>query len=405
MRILFIQNKSPKTFRHIAQEFTLDPNNKVIYLSTQCPREYKIPKVRHICIHKVLTPPRTSKDDAALLEAQYAIQNASMIANALLRLKRNGFIPDIIYTTPQDGSLYIKDIFPESFLIIHATWFYTMNESYNFFHKGKTRSPIQFAPARIRNLFQFNALNDCNLSITSTKWQKEQYPEGIREKIIVSPEGIDTDLFSPGKTNLFKDLEIILEPDNSLVTFFSKNAEPYRGFPQFINAIPSLLKLNPKCHILICGIEKKHLEQQLMSLNEKNKDAQIDLNRIHVFYKLTLHAYIQILRASTVHVYLTAPYALSSSLLEAMSCGCLVVGSDTAPVREIISHGQNGFLNDFWDSEALAQTISGILNREDLLESIRENARNTILHNYDKQLLTKNHMELVLKMFNLNHSK
>lgn len=95
------------------------------------------------------------------------------------------------------------------------------------------------------------------------------------------------------------------------------------------------------------------------------------------------------LRSSTVHVYLTAPYALSTGILEAMACGGLVVGSDTAPVREVVSHGVNGFLCDFWDVESMAEIVAGVAERSARLACIRQAARRTVEKEYNAAVQTE----------------
>ena len=94
---------------------------------------------------------------------------------------------------------------------------------------------------------------------------------------------------------------------------------------------------------------------------------------------------------SDAHVYLTAPFVLSWSLLNALACGCQVVASDTAPVRELIRNGENGWLVDFFDVSQLAERILQTLDAPS--REIRERARETICQGYSlpdclQQMLT-----------------
>ncbi|MEB0223999.1 glycosyltransferase [Pseudomonas sp. 5S1] len=80
-----------------------------------------------------------------------------------------------------------------------------------------------------------------------------------------------------------------------------------------------------------------------------------------------------------IHVYLTYPFVLSWSMLEAMASGCVVIGSDTAPVKEVIVDGVNGLLVDFFDSEEIARKFCSVLRSCEDFSLIREAARSTAI--------------------------
>jgi glycosyltransferase involved in cell wall biosynthesis len=88
---------------------------------------------------------------------------------------------------------------------------------------------------------------------------------------------------------------------------------------------------------------------------------------------------------SRAHVYLTHPFVLSWSLLDAMACECLVVGSDTAPVRDVVRHGENGLLVPFYDHDALADTLIGACRAPERYAPLRRAARATALRDYDRR--------------------
>ena len=102
---------------------------------------------------------------------------------------------------------------------------------------------------------------------------------------------------------------------------------------------------------------------------------------------------------STVHVYFTAPFALSAGLFESMSCGCLLVSSDTEPVREVVRHGENGFLCDFWDHDMLADMTAELLARAPAMDSVRAAARERILEAYNLNVQIPRHMDVLLSAY------
>lgn len=388
MRILFLHQSFPGQFHYLAGALAAMPQTTVLFLAERQRREVKIAGVRSL----MLSPAKPfASDDAAEREMLLAARRGANAANALLRLQREGFRPDMVcYSSGGGYGLYVADIFPDAFRVVSADWFYTKGANYTFFSRGCPRPPADFAPARARNWCQYNALTDCDLSFTFTQWQKEQFPPYLAKPMHVLHQGVDTEFFSPGGKKGALLSSCRLPPQAELVTFAGRSLEPFRGFGQFAKSVSAILAARPHCHVLIMagsstdGSKEDAGEQAALPEALQHLTAE-ERQRVHFLGFRPYAEYRALLRASTVHVYLTAPFALSSGLFEAMSCGCLVVGADTEPVREVVRHAENGFLCDFWDTQALADTVICLLERSAQMQPIRHAARRTIEESYNIQ--------------------
>jgi len=232
------------------------------------------------------------------------------------------------------------------------------------------------------------SLDAADWTMAPTRWQQRQFPAGYRARMSVIHDGIDTDIATPGN------------PEEELITYVARNLEPYRGFHTFMRAIPAIQKRRPKARIIIVGGDEVSYSPRLPAgqtyrlLLMKEMGDRIDYSRVQFLGRIPYAEYLSILRRSSVHVYLTYPFVLSWSLLEAMSAGCLVVGSRTPPVEEVIRDGENGLLTDFFSTEAIAAKVDEALSNR--FPQIRERARRTIVENYDlKRICLPAQLELV----------
>ncbi|HUE94609.1 glycosyltransferase [Pseudomonas sp.] len=215
----------------------------------------------------------------------------------------------------------------------------------------------------------------------------------LTDKIQVTHEGIDTE-------NLGPDLEASLQLPNGkvlkagepIITYVARNLEPYRGFHSFMRALPRILKEHPTCQVVIVGGDDVIYGSQPKDVpNWRSKllaENPVDLERVHFLGKVPYATYKKVLQVSAVHIYLTYPFVLSWSLLEAMATGCLIVGSDTAPVREVIRDGENGLWVDFFDTDAIAERVLSTLSQLERFQGLKRAAYGSAQHyTLDKGIL------------------
>lgn len=404
MKFLFIHNNYPGQFIHIINALAQNRECEIVFLSQYKRGDINIKSVRHI----QLPIRKMNKEDYQSESHRVANEiffTSEIYGKYMMKLKEEGFYPDVIYAHPGwGGSTYAPDIFPEAGYIAYCEWFYTMGENYNFF-PDEQKTAASFAPSRQRNHCQLDALNDCDAAITPTFWQASQFPSEYLYKLNVLHDGIDINFFSPDEAspqkrdkNIVQGLNLDALPE--IVTYATRGMEPYRGFPQFFKSIPHILEARPNCHIVIMA--KDEVQYSAKRKDGKTwgeamrEEVSYDRQRVHFLKFGPYQEYRRILRASSVHIYLTVPFILSWSLLEAMSTGCLVVASATSPVMEVIKHAHNGFLTPFWDSIELAKRVVDVLENKENYRELRYNARKTIENHYNLAKLLPQHLKVVL---------
>lgn len=400
MKILFLHRNFPAQFRHIAPALASNPNNEVVFITNNKTLNY--PNIKKI----IYEPKRTVPDDCHryLRFPEEAIIHAQATAEAALRLRENGFIPDIIYGHTWGQTMYMKDIFPESKLLCYFEWFYN-SKGGDIGFDGRNLSVDELAKLRTKNTHLLIDLYSCDEGISPTNFQYKQIPNEFKHKIKVLHDGVDTEYCIPDENAKFfiKDKNITLDRNNEILTYATRGMEAYRGFPEFMQAAEILLKKRPNLHILIAGDDRVCYGPTLLNTTYKKlmlSKLDLDMNRIHFVGSLPFGEYIKLLQVSTAHVYLTYPFVCSWSMLDAMSCGCLLVASNTEPVTEFVTNGENGLLFDFFDVKNQVKTIDYALDNKDKLKKLRCNARKTITDNYALKDLLPKHIENINRIIN-----
>jgi glycosyltransferase involved in cell wall biosynthesis len=393
MRLLVTHNNFPAQFRHICEYLGRTPGNQVVFATKNLRKEWDIPGVNKVAFQADGEPGKDAYPLARSFEE--GVRHGMGLLRVMTSLKKQGFIPDVVLGHSGWGqTLFARDVFPDTPFIGYYEWYYNSTSPETTFD-GRERNELERAQLRMRNSAILHDLAACRLGITPTNWQRAQFPTEFQPKLIQAHDGINTRYFTPEPDGLLPPDKLDL-PDTDLtgakeiITYCSRGLEPYRGFPQFYDALPAILEERPDCHVLIVGEDRVCYSPRLKDGDSYKKQAlartKVDEKRVHFTGPLPYGLYKQVLLASSAHVYLTWPFVLSWSFLEAMSCGCLVIGSNTEPVREVLRHRENGLLTDFHSSEKIAKTVIFALKRQEKLAELRKNARQTIL---DRYCLTK----------------
>ncbi|MFL9709987.1 glycosyltransferase family 4 protein [Methylobacillus sp. Pita1] len=385
MNILFIHQNFPGQFRHIAQSLVDEGGHQVLSLcEAHAPgmqgvqrMEYKPARAATQGVHAYLAPVE-----------EHVIRGQS-VARALLHLKEKGYRPDIIVAHMGWGeAIYPKDIYPGVPLVTFFEFFYQTKGADAGFDPEYPLALDDFLRIRTKNITNLLSLHAADIGISPTAWQRSLYPPEYQDKIRLIHEGINTDAARPDPTAWLQlGSGLKLTRQDEVITYVSRNLEPYRGFHTFMRALPEILRRRPKCHVLIVGgndvsYGRKLPPGETYRAKLLQEVPGLDLGRVHFLGKLPYQQYLRVLQVSAAHVYLTVPFVLSWSMLEAMSAGCLVIGSRTAPVEEVIRHEENGLLVDFFSGEQLADAIDRVFAAPDQLQAMRDAARATIIERY-----------------------
>lgn len=426
-RILIIHQNFPGQFLHIAQHLSKRPDVEVIGLGRD-----SAPGAPGVTWFKYKLHRHTRPDAHPYLrQMEDAVLHGQAVARAMEVLKKRGFIPDVILAHPGWGeTLYAKEIFPQARLIHLCEWYYsTQGADFGFDPEYPTTLDDRLRITTWNALHLLN-LQNCDEAIVPTEWQKGRHPAIYQSKLRVIHEGIDLAHLGPDphacvtlafpspsgatpdqapsqaqaqpKTQAQTQTQasvttpsqepqqtaisrMTLKAGDPVVTYVSRNLEPYRGFHTFMRALPGVLKAHPYAQILVIGgdsrsygaLPKDAPNWREKMLRELSPELGEHLKRIHFLGKVPYGVYKQILQVSAVHVYLTYPFVLSWSLLEAMAMGCRIIASDTAPVREVLRDQQNGELVDFFDTDALTHKILAALNDPEQGRALRDAAQQT----------------------------
>jgi glycosyltransferase involved in cell wall biosynthesis len=320
---------------------------------------------------------------------------AQGFARSAFALRAKGYRADIVMAHAGWGAgMYVKDVFPEAVSVPYLEWWYAHPApDAAFLGRSETGDGAVETPLhqRSRNAPILMDLSGADAALVPTRFQAARFPRWIAPLLTVTHDGVDTALHAPAPAVGPDTLDGLVPADAEVVTYATRGMEPQRGFPQFIRALPRLFAARPKAHVVIAGENRvayggakdRAVDWKVRMLEEVAPDPA----RVHFVGRLSRPAYIRLLRRSDAHVYLTVPFVLSWSMMEAMATGCLLVASDTEPVREMATHGETAILTDFFDADALADRLAEALAEPARFAPMRAAARAAIVEGYSADRL------------------
>lgn len=394
MKILFVHQNFPSQYVNIIHALVAQGNHQLVALTINKPKGPLSDKV--FVVQYKLHRGNSREIDPLMMDFESKLIRAQACAEAAHQLKRKGFQPDLICAHPGWGeALFLRDVWQNTPLLCYQEFFYNIDHSdCDFDPEFKTDSSWkERAKIRTKNANTLLALEASGWNVTPTQFQRSTFPTSWQPKISVIHDGIDTNLAKPNLHSLPLHLSdgTQLRNGDPIVTFVNRRFEPYRGCHTFTRSIPLLQKLVPNVQIIIVG-SLQGVSYGAKCPNGEWKDmlfaeinGQYNPKNVHFTGVLSHHAFLHLLQLSAAHVYLSYPFILSWSLLEAMSCGCAVVGSKTPPIEEVIEHEQHGLLVDFFSPDQLANATAELLQNRDLAAELGRNARTEIERRFSLQ--------------------
>ena len=401
MKILFVHQNFPGQFLYLAPELKKRGHDCLALTDFANTRDSAIPMVKY--------KHEAQKIDAAATRlGRNYIQMSDRgvtVARAALHLRdQRNYWPDVIFGHSGWGeTLFLKEVWPDAKLLTYAEFYYKGRGADVGFDPEFSKpnfDQVMIAQGRAGHLGQALLHSDAGLS--PTQWQASTYPPALRQMIEVIHDGVNTSVMAP---NLAARFTLpggrVVKPGDEVLTFVNRNLEPYRGYHIFMRALPAVMAARPQAQVVIVGgdevsygvapKDQKGWKELILS---EVRD-RLDLSRVHFMGKVPYDQFTALMQVARAHAYLTYPFVLSWSMIEAMSAGAHVVGSRTAPVEEVITHGVNGTLVDFLDVPAWSATLTEALADPEKYRSLRKAARQTALDRYDQRTLLPRMIEFV----------
>jgi len=396
MNILFVHQNFPGQYRHLAPALAAQSGHRVraLRIGDTGQRWHGV----EISSYAIRPESVSTGGHPWLQDMQTKLVRAEAAGEAAMRIRGEGFNPDVIIAHPGWGeTLLLQEVWPKARIGLFCEFYYRADGADVGFDPEFPRPTDELTDAgrlKAKNLNHLLSFEDAVGGISPTHWQRSLYPARMQPQIDVVHDGIDTRALQANpRVTMTLNKGLRLTREDEVITFVNRNLEPYRGYHIFMRALPELLRRRPKARVILVGGDGVSYGAAPSGVGMAGKSwrqifldevkDQLDMSRVHFVGRINYPDFVQLLQLSRAHVYLTYPFVLSWSLMEAMSTGCAIVASDTPPVREVIEDREHGLLVDFFDQTGLVDRCCEVLDDRALAERLGTAARERILERYD----------------------
>jgi len=404
LKLLFVHQNFPGQFLHLAPEMQRRGHDVRALTSAANKTRSDVP-----LLHYAHTAPEVDAKATRLGRNFTTMSDRGVsVARFCQRLRAEGYVPDVIYGHSGWGeTLFLKEVWPEARLLVFAEFYYRgRGADTGFDPEYQVAGFDQVMISQARAAYMAQALAHADRGVSPTEWQASTHPPLLRQHLEVIFDGVDCDRLAPNPAATFTLPDgRILKRGDEVLTFVNRNLEPYRGYHIFMRALPEVLAARPGAQVVIVGGDE-------VSYGAKPKDGaswkevilaevkdRLDLSRVHFTGKLPYGRLVDLIHVSRAHAYLTYPFVLSWSMVETMAAGTLVVGSNTAPVAEVIQDGVNGRLVDFFDVKGWSAALTDALARPESYDAMRDAARRMVRDRYDlRSVCLPKQVDLLLRL-------
>lgn len=388
MRILFVHQNFPGQFLHLAPALAKRGHEVLGFGAQANERPSPVPVLRY------RDPEPVKPFGLGTTYAEMVARGLATARGAAALREKRGFTPDVIFGSIGWGeTLFLREVFPNARYLAHAEFFYRpTGYDVDFdpeFQKDSIERRISVV-TRQAHLLQGMELADA--AVAPTQFQASTFPDWAKRKLTVIHEGVDTARMAPDPQATFKLPDgRVLKHGDEVLSFVNRNIEPYRGAHIFLRALPAVLAARPQAQVVIVGGDGVSYGTSPAGGGSwkdwllKELGGKLDLGRVHFVGRIPYPDYMSLMKVTRAHAYLTYPFVLSWSMLEAMAAGAHVIGSATAPVMEAITDGVEGQLVDFFDIAGWSDALIEALAEPRRFDAMRHAARAKVMRTYDLQ--------------------
>lgn len=392
VRLLFVESDYPPQWRSLIAALASEGRHTIVYLRD--PSRNPGPDIAGIVLETYETPRRLKPEHPEAADFVNAVARAAAVRTAAERLARQGFSPEIIWAHHAYGEiLMLPEIFPRAQILLFFEYFFDRPGGEVGFDPEFPATPMQERLGRFRNAVSLMTLQMAHAGVCPTEWQRSRFPQRYQGLLTVVHDGVDTRRIRPDPHARFvlPNGRILARRKEPIVTFSVRGLEPLRGFHVFMRSLPRLFGQRPDARIVIAGSDKVIYGpgagpgRSWIGRMRDELGQGVPWDRIHFVGTLPERRLLALHQVSSAHIYLTYPFVLSWSCLEAMAAGAPVIGSATAPVEEVLKHEETGLLVNFFDIEAIAAAILTLLENPEKGRELGENARAFVRAKYDAE--------------------